>query len=318
MATAATSIEFGLGSTSNDTSSVLDFFGSSGRFSQPKATVIHGASAIGRACSNPVDFRRVLLGDVDLCREIQGQNVRRRIPGKCGVATTVTITVGAVACKKGNGHVTVWQGEIVKYSRIRVKLSHPNIVQLYGLVSSDQLYATIFHEDLIPVEKRNFWACTAIRIFPSSISIAILCGNYVHSTTHSQLLENIWSVAGKWLHRGDSTFWIRRSTDQVCVTISSEGPDIQIFFPVLRTLVNVLGPISLLGKNWDSVIIDSISLVDFHERCVWYLSRTHMLSLPMQSLVRPGGTVALGNASPDAVLSDEIAFIPNRQLEDSG
>ncbi|KAJ7079693.1 hypothetical protein C8R44DRAFT_895646 [Mycena epipterygia] len=111
-------------------------------------SVIHYASAV------PSDFRTIPLGDLDLRNEIRlddGGMVNRqrgllaarriytaRIEGKQSDMT--------VAVYQGENAEETWKGELTKYSGLR----HPNIIQLYGAVNSGGLYATIFHDDLVP------------------------------------------------------------------------------------------------------------------------------------------------------------------------
>ncbi|KAJ7127653.1 hypothetical protein C8R44DRAFT_778641 [Mycena epipterygia] len=52
-----------------------------------------------------------------------------------------------VAVYQGENAEETWRGELAKYTGIR----HPNIVQVYGAVYSGGLYATIFHDDLVPL-----------------------------------------------------------------------------------------------------------------------------------------------------------------------
>ncbi|KAJ7094198.1 hypothetical protein C8R44DRAFT_814826 [Mycena epipterygia] len=54
-----------------------------------------------------------------------------------------------VAVYQGENAEEAWRRDIANYSGLR----HPNIVQLYGAVNSGSLYATIFHDDLVPFEE---------------------------------------------------------------------------------------------------------------------------------------------------------------------
>ncbi|KAJ7127725.1 hypothetical protein C8R44DRAFT_873534 [Mycena epipterygia] len=105
----------------------------------------------------PSDFRMIPLGDLDLRNEIHLEhsgvvNRRRgmhparrvynaRIEGKQSDMT--------VAVYQGENAEETWKRELGKYTGLR----HPNIVQLYGAVNSGSLYATIFHDDLVPFEQ---------------------------------------------------------------------------------------------------------------------------------------------------------------------
>ncbi|KAF8129393.1 hypothetical protein K438DRAFT_1999924 [Mycena galopus ATCC 62051] len=123
------------------------------------------------APSVPVEFRTIPLGDLDLRKEIRldeygvvnrvhGQRAARRIytarvEGKQS-DMTVALYQGEHAQQvvpftpghgdPGNYFVKTWKSDLEKYTGLR----HPNFVQPYGTVNSGGLYATIFHDDLVP------------------------------------------------------------------------------------------------------------------------------------------------------------------------
>ncbi|KAF7353135.1 hypothetical protein MSAN_01501000 [Mycena sanguinolenta] len=51
-----------------------------------------------------------------------------------------------VAMYEGDGAEEAWKQHLEKYEALR----HPNIMQIYGLVSTKNLYAMVFHDELIP------------------------------------------------------------------------------------------------------------------------------------------------------------------------
>ncbi|KAF7353184.1 hypothetical protein MSAN_01506000 [Mycena sanguinolenta] len=101
------------------------------------------------------EFQTIRLGDLKLIKEVRlslrsgvvgcqsrGVGVRRiyhaeirRDPG------TVTVVM-----YQGDGAMDEWRQHVAKYESIR----HPNIMQLYGLVSTKNLYAMIFHDGKDP------------------------------------------------------------------------------------------------------------------------------------------------------------------------
>ncbi|KAF8137788.1 hypothetical protein K438DRAFT_734325 [Mycena galopus ATCC 62051] len=101
------------------------------------------------------DFRMIPLGDLDLLHEIRledgpGVITRRRSTGKIyhvhldGRASTMTAVV-----YQGKEGEQAWCRELQTYSGIR----HPNIVQIYGVINSSGLYATIFHDEFISFDR---------------------------------------------------------------------------------------------------------------------------------------------------------------------
>ncbi|KAJ7253586.1 hypothetical protein C8J57DRAFT_627072 [Mycena rebaudengoi] len=53
-----------------------------------------------------------------------------------------------VAVYQGQNAQSLWRQSIENYISFR----HPNFFQLYGIVGTSGLHATIFHDDLIPVD----------------------------------------------------------------------------------------------------------------------------------------------------------------------
>ncbi|KAF7330731.1 hypothetical protein MSAN_02445700 [Mycena sanguinolenta] len=98
------------------------------------------------------DFRTISRGDLKLVKEVRlspqsgvvghqnrGVGVRRtvyhaEIRGDPGTVT--------VAMYQGDGVEEEWRKDVAKYESIW----HPNVMQIYGLVSSTGLYAMVFHD----------------------------------------------------------------------------------------------------------------------------------------------------------------------------
>ncbi|KAJ7104881.1 hypothetical protein C8R44DRAFT_886908 [Mycena epipterygia] len=98
----------------------------------------HFTNVIQYASTIPSDFRTIPLGDLDLRNEIRLE--------ESGMGKPSDMTV---AIYQGERAEENWKCELSKYSGFR----HPNFVQLYGTVNSGGLYATIFHDDLVPVKQ---------------------------------------------------------------------------------------------------------------------------------------------------------------------
>ncbi|KAF7353164.1 hypothetical protein MSAN_01503900 [Mycena sanguinolenta] len=99
----------------------------------------------------PSDFQTIRLGDLKLTKEIclspqsgvvgrqsRGLGVRQihhaEIRGDPGTVT--------VAMYQGVGAEEEWRQHVAKYKSLR----HPNIMQLYGIVSTKGLHAMVFHD----------------------------------------------------------------------------------------------------------------------------------------------------------------------------
>ncbi|KAJ6523861.1 hypothetical protein B0H19DRAFT_647046 [Mycena capillaripes] len=124
----------------------------------------------------PSDFRLIPLGDLDLRPKMgldgrsvamlrpQGRACMRRIYSARIHGSKPSMTA---ALYEGDRAEERWREDISRYSELR----HPNLFQLYGMITSGSLHAAVFHDDVISalelVEKyRNshfstvfFWAC---------------------------------------------------------------------------------------------------------------------------------------------------------------
>ncbi|KAJ7104867.1 hypothetical protein C8R44DRAFT_746129 [Mycena epipterygia] len=107
--------------------------------------------------SNQADFRTIPLGDLDLRKEIRldDSGVASRHHGVRAARRIYTARIEGkqsgmtAAIYEGEHAEENWNYELSKYSGFR----HPNFVQLYGTVNSGGLYATIFHDNLVPVKQ---------------------------------------------------------------------------------------------------------------------------------------------------------------------
>ncbi|KAJ7133135.1 hypothetical protein C8R44DRAFT_870573 [Mycena epipterygia] len=110
-----------------------------------------------------------------------------------------------VAVYQGKNAEETWKRELGKY----IGLRHPNIVQLYGAVNSGGLYATIFHDDLMPFEH-----------FMDEYQHSVISTVYLYSCFTTELedadkyFQSLFQTRPDQL-RDESIFWIRRSTGQL-------------------------------------------------------------------------------------------------------
>ncbi|KAF7337255.1 hypothetical protein MSAN_02278000 [Mycena sanguinolenta] len=101
------------------------------------------------------EFQIIRLGDIKLIKEFKEMRssvVGRQMPGASVRRVYMAKIQGresghmTVAMYEGDGAEKAWNQHLANYESIR----HPNILQLYGLVSSKGLYAMVFHDELIP------------------------------------------------------------------------------------------------------------------------------------------------------------------------
>ncbi|KAJ7018582.1 hypothetical protein C8F04DRAFT_1198799 [Mycena alexandri] len=236
-------------------------------------THIHQAAA-----NAPPNFRIIPIGDLNLLHQLEpcsGFGVVRRRQGQTFVRRMYSAHIQgcksnmAVTLYQGDGAKDRWKEDISQYSELR----HPYLAQLYGIVSTANLHAVVFHDDLIPytelLEKyRNshlstvfFWAC-----MDSDFSLR---------AQFSQDVDRyISSLSGTSLAWEECTAWIRPSTGRLC--LDHTPPETN---PLAHAYVyDVPRPpgTSLCKPPAEAemiTLITSMSLHDYHEICYWHPSR---------------------------------------------
>ncbi|KAF7340653.1 hypothetical protein MSAN_02137300 [Mycena sanguinolenta] len=90
----------------------------------------------------PLDFRMIPMGDIDLRDQIRVDD--HRAVAIDGQKSRVT-----VAIYQGNDAEEEWRNDLAKYTSMR----HPNIMQICGAASSNGIRATLFNDNLIPLQE---------------------------------------------------------------------------------------------------------------------------------------------------------------------
>ncbi|KAJ6464369.1 hypothetical protein C8R45DRAFT_1023831 [Mycena sanguinolenta] len=208
-------------------------------------------------------FRTILLGDIKLAKEI-------RMDGHSGVVSRQRVrqTYSAeirgdpgpvtVAIYQGDGAEAEWRQHIARYELLR----HPNIMQIYGLVSTSGLYAIVFHHELIPFRQFFF------HYHRSPISLTYIVGyhseewhdalDYFNSTfpTHT-LAPDEWSA------------WIDPTTGELCVDFTQKQ-ETDIEFPWWEESIKPrVENVSLDDPSAEAVIILNLNVNQYHQLCCW-------------------------------------------------
>ncbi|KAJ7095655.1 hypothetical protein C8R44DRAFT_718234 [Mycena epipterygia] len=267
----------------------------------------HFTSITHSAPTIPSDFRTIPLGDLDLRSEIRlddfgvvnrqhGLGTARRIYSARVDGRQSDMTV---AVYQGGNAEETWQRELAKYSGLR----HPNILQLYGVVNSGGIYATIFHDDLVPVEQ------FVDEYRHSVISTAYLYGYFTREFEDAQAYFQSLFGSSYWL-RYESRSWIRRSTGRLCVEVAPNSPDNSIGYILSGSLTQPGMTIHSLGPDREKRIISALTLNQFHEVCYWYLPTLSIHII--HAKVQLGAIVLLYGES----IQEEVAHIPNLTFTD--
>ncbi|KAF7368637.1 hypothetical protein MVEN_00187900 [Mycena venus] len=210
----------------------------------------------------PSDFRIIPLGDLDLQNEINGPGTVSRRHGTDVRRKMYSVKIWqsssdrrtSAAMYTGKDAEQNWERDLAVYSGIR----HPNFLQVHGLVKAHGIYATVFHDDLIPLaELFSFYAGSTITT------------TYLHWYIYREFWDAgdyFKDISGKWL--GDQSYmpWIRRSTGRLAVDIAPSAPEEKIdsICYILQGISVCFLPPPLLGPDPVAKIISSLSLEDYH------------------------------------------------------
>ncbi|KAJ7643455.1 hypothetical protein DFH06DRAFT_1213266 [Mycena polygramma] len=218
------------------------------------------------APSVPTDFRLIPLGDLNLLHKIDhGVGVvqrRQRVPPvmrRFYTAQIPGLQRATAAVYEGDGAEEQWREEIARYSNLR----HPNLVQLYGVVKTQDLHVAVFHDDLVPhAELKN-------RYYSSHLSFV-----YFYATL-DEAFSDVNAYVTPFLCRGLSWFeytvWIRPATGHPCIELATpKANSAWVFGAGPRSK---LSGKSLLQPPTDPEILGAISLEDYHDICCSHLSQ---------------------------------------------
>ncbi|KAJ7508802.1 hypothetical protein B0H11DRAFT_2184547 [Mycena galericulata] len=285
----------------------------------------------------PSDFRRIPRGDVDLRNEIRLDSsgfklVDRKNVGPCarrmysarveGKQSDVTVIV-----YQGQNAEEEWKREVVKNSGIW----HPNFVQLYGIVSSSGIYATIFHDELVPAEQymeeyedsASVLSTVYLYTFLDALNFQ-KTGEFNDAITHfrtlvgnqaskacSNILRLFWLSEHRWyIISFESLTWIRRSTGRLCVELSTSGNNYLITYLPFAVPPHIKIPV--LRGDKESAMISTLSLEQYHCISFVYLGDSFWLEAGNDAI--PLGAIFLC----DSHGIRQIAHIPYLTVEVNG
>ncbi|KAF7353267.1 hypothetical protein MSAN_01514600 [Mycena sanguinolenta] len=178
-----------------------------------------------------------------------GANVRRVYKAKLEGRESGHMTV---AVYEGDGAEEAWNEHLANYESIR----HPNVMQLYGLVSTKRLYAMVFHDELIPYDQfiRRFQHSHILSLYISIIKARELWEaiNYIHN------------VIGLLM---EGPVWIRPSTGQLCLDLAQGGAEMSSTVHWWNTHIFRLENVSLDAPDSEDMIISSLSEDRYYELC---------------------------------------------------
>ncbi|KAJ7627348.1 hypothetical protein FB45DRAFT_835558 [Roridomyces roridus] len=112
-----------------------------------------------------------------------------------------------VALYLGQDAEEQWRREISKYSHLR----HPNLMQVYATASSNGIWATVFHDEMIPLD--NFLQ-TYGRHSPLWAMYVLFCSNTLLTNVFQAHME---CYPGRQTDIWPSCTWVRSGSGRLCV-----------------------------------------------------------------------------------------------------
>ncbi|KAF7376999.1 hypothetical protein MSAN_00117800 [Mycena sanguinolenta] len=295
-------------------SSTCDPGSAPGMFSHSQRFTVTGGTftAITKnyvAPSLPSAFRMIPMGDIDLRYEIRMDertgvayfqrqracvcrmySAKARIDGRKSKVT--------VAIYQGNDAEEEWRQDIDKYMSIR----HPNIVQICGAASSNGIHATLFNDDLIPVQE--VLVCYEDSHFSTVYFYAQLNQDFTETFNY------ICSAFQRQFRIWDCTIWIRRSTGRLCAELIPAKDDLWLQWWSTESPAFPASPRKYCwsaGIETIGTVIDSLTLEHYHYICGWNLGQTRPFGLSASTTVKLGAVFhRFNDLFEDSV---EIAFL---------
>ncbi|KAJ7477960.1 hypothetical protein B0H11DRAFT_2194356 [Mycena galericulata] len=291
--------------------SAHNFSISGGEFSHT-VNFISNASLKTRETSGLEDFREIRLGDLNLRKEKgMGRTVgalgwNRRVYAARVHGCTHPMTV---AVYEGEDIEEKWLEEVKKYEGLRL----PTLVQVFGIVKSKQLYATVYEDDLIPINEfrrgyRDSEISSALLEYYVDIELQ-RCKRYLEERScFSQ----------------ERTLWMRGTTKNLCLELSKSYD-----WTAALTSGDFLlhPPTRFTGLAQETIWMASFELKEFHDVMVRYAGASVWPHISPHHLCRPGAILFLLDMDMDPYQNSnemgispggEVAHIPGLQVHNLG
>ncbi|KAK7063360.1 hypothetical protein R3P38DRAFT_2818279 [Favolaschia claudopus] len=231
------------------------------------------------------NFRRIRLGDIVLGKDIggvqrvYGRNVVRRVYRAkiYGWESPMTVTTYEGQEKDVN---EVWD----EYISLHMRLRHPNVLQLFGIMSAQGLYAAIYHDEYISWEQmKQMYSRTPTQ----QVYFEHFHGNeFKAHGPYIAFMKNL-----QYLGMRQCTYWFDRS-GKMCI---EDTPTLNAQFQTHSVEANMTihSPKYILPPMEASGMIDSLDLKSYYRELIglglWWQVRT--LPLARHSTIRPHGVV---------------------------
>ncbi|KAJ7227972.1 hypothetical protein B0H12DRAFT_1059809, partial [Mycena haematopus] len=204
-----------------------------------------------------------------------------------------------VAMYQGNRAEEEWRQDVAKYMSMR----HPNMIQMWGAASSNGIHATLFNDDLIPLQQfldyyQDFPILT-VYIYTSCNEDFSKVVNYIHST----IQQTPWSQ--------ECVKWIHCATGRLCAELGSSD------FMWLTSTQPAFGfqELYALGASHCDSHIESINIAaealtlrQYHEICRCNLQQHRHIIIPASTPVNLGAVFFYSSTDSPEHLNEIASF----------
>ncbi|KAF7353259.1 hypothetical protein MSAN_01513800 [Mycena sanguinolenta] len=241
----------------------------------------------------PSEFRTIRLGDINLIKEFkqirsspQWSVVGRQIP-RANVRRVYTAKLEGresgdmtVATYEGDGAEEEWNQDLEKYKAVR----HPNIMQLYGVVSTRRLRGMVFHDELIPCAQflRRFEHSPILRAY-----IIAYC-SIIKAMELWEAAKYMSDVFQKpEIQYSTYLAWIRSSTGELCLDLVRA--EMKFELPWWESHVLRLENFTLDAPDSEDIIVSSLREDQYYNICsVYPFSQIERFQIPTEHPIGPG------------------------------
>ncbi|KAJ7830634.1 hypothetical protein B0H14DRAFT_2806730 [Mycena olivaceomarginata] len=195
-----------------------------------------------------------------------------------------------VAMYQEDGANEQWRQHVAKYELIR----HPNIMQLYGLVTTQGLRAMVFHDEMIPFHE-------FFNHFRNSPILTTYILAYC-TTEWIQAMDYFDTVFTTQTMDYECAVWIRPATGQLSLDLVGEMES--DFALLVSGKVPRLENVSLDNANAETAIILTLHVDEYHDLCSDYpISQPREVTVSTQLPIPLGSMFFHSRSQPEALVT---------------
>ncbi|KAJ7029901.1 hypothetical protein C8F04DRAFT_1043024 [Mycena alexandri] len=171
----------------------------------------------------PPNFRMIPIGDIDLQHELVVNEISGVVDRRFQRNSVRRVYSAAIEGRNSNVTVAVYQGDGAEEdwrrdTEVYMSVRHPSIIQIWAGASYENIHATVFHGDLVPVKAFLAPQSTIIMVY------SILC----YEEEWRRVKHYFKSLGQGHLPSWECTMWIRTSTGRL--SVDPVAPDAETEF----------------------------------------------------------------------------------------